>query len=112
MKNVLKMSTFYWRNGSDWTVENGGILAGWMVEYMNFCQNDWMVEHGGKLTEWWNTDWMVESPECCSLNWFRLWCMLHPYNNSTKKLLCLVPAVVLSEPLYYTLCRFGWMLIV
>ena len=72
--------------GSDWTVENGRILAGWMVEnggkrwkmmeYMNFDKmterwnivenqkTDWMVEYGGKLTEWWNiveTDWMVEN---------------------------------------------------
>ena len=69
--------------GSDWTVENGRILAGWMVEnggkrwkmmeYMNFDKmterwnivenqkTDWMVEYGGKLTEWWNiVDWMVE----------------------------------------------------
>ena len=34
--------------------------------------------------------------------WFKLrsWFMLHPYNNSTNKLLSLVPAVVFSGPFY------------
>ena len=65
-----------------------------------------------RISEYLYTSSMIGKKQCCSLNWFRLWCMLHPYNNSTKKLLCLVLAVGISEPLYYTSCRFCWMLIV
>ena len=99
-----------WLNGGKWL--NSGIwwkLTEWWKMMMEMV--DWMVEYDGKLTEWWNTDWMVESLECCSLNWFRLWCMLHPYNHSTKKLLCLVAVVVISEPICYMFCRFCRMLI-
>ena len=41
------------------------------------------------LTEWWNHLNVVLSIDLgCGV------CYIHPYNNSTKKLLCLVPAVL------------------